>query len=120
MLSEENDVPNESEVIIESDSEHADSSPQIINSYTVDPNLLFESSRDGKYDIYIDNEGSHSRKEGTPSTKSDQNTFQQNSEFMIHLDSDSESERNNTGDSSDNDELDDLEENNDYVDLATN
>lgn len=106
----------DTEVLIESDTEERDPIPQIINSYTIDPSLLFETSRDGKYDIYIDNDGSEAK--NPAKNEANSNTFQENSEFMIHLDSDSEQEReNNSARDSYENELDDLQENNDYIEF---
>lgn len=106
----------DAEVLIESDSEEA--SPHVINSYTVDPSLLFERSRDGKYDIYIDKDGlQDERPDNGKGTSS-----QDNSQFMIHLESESEPERDNDSHSSYESELDgeldDLQENNDYIEFS--
>lgn len=49
--------PEVDEVLVESDNEDESKPPKkvVINSYTVDPELLFVTSNmDGKYDIYID------------------------------------------------------------------
>lgn len=115
MLSKDKLQPD-AEVLVESDAEENSQTTQIINSYTIDPSLLFETSRDGKYDIYIDNDGSESN--NNVKNEANKYTFKENSEFMIHLDSDSEQEReNNSGSDSYESEPDDLQENNDFIEF---
>lgn len=63
---------------------------KIVSSYTVEPALLFVVSEKGKYDIYVDTTG---------------DKVEPNSEFMIHLGLDSESEN-------------EFEDNGDYVGLG--
>lgn len=87
------------DVLVES--EQQERTPEkIISSYTVTPAKLFSKAIDEKYDFYID---SNPGRAISPET-TDKDTFQQNNEFMIHLDSSDL-------------EFDDLEENNDYVEL---
>jgi hypothetical protein len=91
---------SDDDVLVESENQERTPKKIIISSYTVAPDVLFSKPIDEKYDFYID---SNPGRAPLPET-TDKNTFQQNNEFMIHLDS-SDSE------------LDDLEENNDYVEL---
>lgn len=89
----------EDDILVESDSEDNDKLV-IISSFTVDPSLLFNQGSNDKYEIYIDNSGS------TPNNDDpEQNTFQQDKEFMINLQDSDESEYSS----------DDLGDNNDYV-----
>lgn len=77
------------EILIESDDERE---KQVINSYTVDPSLLFVRGKlENKYDFYID--------------QPTQEKVQPNEEFMIHLESESEDETSGS----------DLEANSDYI-----
>lgn len=91
---------SDDDVLVESENQERTPKKIIISSYTVAPDVLFSKPIDEKYDFYID---SNPGRAPLPET-TDKNTFQQNNEFMIHLDS-SDSE------------LDDLEDNNDYVEL---
>ncbi|CAH2351813.1 hypothetical protein CLIB1423_04S06546 [[Candida] railenensis] len=82
---------------------------KIISSYTVDPHVLFDKGMNEKYSYYIDSNPVAPSKKSTSTSDilasgENRNTYSQDREFMIHLES-SDSE------------LDDLEENNDYVGL---
>ncbi|ODV77894.1 putative transcription factor with zinc finger DNA-binding motif-containing protein, partial [Suhomyces tanzawaensis NRRL Y-17324] len=74
----------EEEVLVESDNEDETPSTVTINSYTVDPALLFVSLDDSRYDVYVD-----TSKEQSPASTS---TFNENSAFLIVDDSSSESD----------------------------
>lgn len=93
-------IEPDDDVLVESEQQERTPEKTIISSYTVTPATLFSKAIDEKYDFYIDNNPGRAT---LPKT-TDKNTFQQNNEFMIHLDSSDL-------------ELDDLEENNDYVEL---
>lgn len=96
------EIEEDEDVLVESDEEDEKRSEKkvekrIVNSYTVNPDSLFDKGIEDKYSYYID---SKPDSPAIPSTNL--HTFQDNNEFMIHLDS-SDSEN------------DDLEDNNDYV-----
>lgn len=85
---------------------------KIISSYTVDPHVLFDKGMNEKYSYYIDSNPTATSKKSTSTSdilasSENRNTYSEDREFMIHLES-SDSE------------LDDLEENNDYVGLEYN
>lgn len=85
--------PNEDVVVNEEDGVKE---KNIINSYTVPPDVLFITSKKGKYDIFIDNDPSVAE---TP--------LKTDSEFTINFNSDDYS--------TEEEEIDGLEENNDYI-----
>lgn len=115
---------NDETVVVSDDEESvgAKEGKRIISSYTASPQDLFVTCRNGRYDFYIDNDAS--RQETLPSApgtgSATPNTFSENQAFEIALDSSgNDSDTNSEGAYGEENALDALQVNDDYVRMGS-